>query len=499
MKELKVKNLNISTGGPVIILLCQEDAYEHGFNPGDRVQIKSKKGIFTAIVDIQTRLNSSNNIIEKGEAGIFTELKNKLSLKEKSKIKVNISTKPHSVYYINEKLHGKRLSFEKINTIIKDVVEKRLTDVEITYFVSSCFIHELNVDETVNFIKAMVKNGKTMKFNSEIIADKHCIGGVAGNRTTNLVVPIIAAAGIKIPKTSSRSITSPAGTADTMEVLSKVDLSIEKIKEVVDKTNGCICWGGSMDVAPSDDLLIKIEHPMSLDPVGQMLASVLAKKKASGSTHCLIDIPYGKGAKIKNKQKAKMLKHRFEVVGKRIDMNVKAVITDGSNPVGKGIGPALEARDILYTLMNSREGSEDLKEKSIILSGELLELCGIKEGEKKAREIFENGEAYKKMKEIIKVQGKKIIDPEKINIGPLKKSIKSNKKGIVRHIDNKTMSKIARMSGCPSIKSAGIFLHKKKSDKVAEGDVLYTIYSKNKEKLNDAYKEARENSGFEII
>jgi len=246
----------------------------------------------------------------------------------------------------------------------------------------------------------------------------NCVGGVPGNRTTMIIVPILTAAGFTIAKTSTRSITSPSGTADTMEVLAPVSHSLEKIKKIIKKTKGCIIWGGTLDLAAADDKLIKLERPLSLDPEGILLASILAKKLAVNSTHILIDIPYGKGAKIETKKEAKRLKRKFTHLGKLLGMQTKAIITDGSQPIGNGIGPALEAKDVLSVLSN--KGPEDLKKKSLLMSAKLLKMAGVKNSTKVAKKILESGKAYKKMQEIIKAQGGKKIDPEKIKIGKYK-------------------------------------------------------------------------------
>ena len=139
--------------------------------------------------------------------------------------------------------------------------------------------------------RAMIGSGTALDFGPGPIADKHCIGGVPGNRTTMVVVPILAALGLVVPKTSSRAITSPAGTADTMATLAEVSLAPERLHQVVRAAGACIAWGGALGLAPADDILITVERPMELDTEAQMVASILAKKKTVGATHVLIDIP----------------------------------------------------------------------------------------------------------------------------------------------------------------------------------------------------------------
>lgn len=318
----------------------------------------------------------------------------------------------------------------------------------------------------------------------------NCLGGVAGNRTTMVLVPIIAAAGLYIPKSSSRSITSASGTADTMEVLAPVDIPINELKKIVLKTKGSIVWGGGMNLAAADDKLIKIRHPLSLDPKGVMLASVLAKKKAVNATHVVIDIPIGRGAKVQDMNEAKDLADDFIHIGKELGMGIEAIITDGSDPIGIGIGPALECKDVLEVLDGA--GPYDLREKSCELAGKLLELCG-KVGKGRGRavaeELIQNGKAMKKFREIIEAQGgDPKVKVEDLPIGEHKYTVIAPKNGRINHIDNRMLSKIARAAGSPRDKGAGVALHAEGGDKVRKGDVLFEIYAENPAKLNFAIK-----------
>ena len=197
--------------------------------------------------------------------------------------------------------------------------------------------------ELLALVEAMARAGTQLNWPSPIVVDKHCIGGIPGNRTSMIVVPIVAAHGLTIPKTSSRAITSPAGTADTMEVLARVDVGIEEMKEVVAACRGCLVWGGHVNLSPADDILISVERPLSLDTREQMVASIMSKKLAAGSTHLLIDLPVGPTAKLANATEAMRLRKLFEFVGDHFGIAVEVITTDGRQPIGNGIGPVLEA------------------------------------------------------------------------------------------------------------------------------------------------------------
>ena len=479
--KLRVKHLGLSSGGPLIVIVHSLDAKKSGLSALDRVRLKHNKNEAIAVVNI-----SYNT--KQGYIGLFDEVIEKLNVKTNNDIEVHYENKPLSIGYITDKLSGGVLNENQIKEIIDDIVKNKLSEVEASYFIAGIYVHGLNEDEILSMIKAMVSEGKPIRWNKKIVLDKHSTGGTAGNRTTMIIVPIIAAAGICIPKTSSRAITAPAGTADSMEVLANVSFSADKIKEIVNKTNGCMVWGGTLDLASADDKLIKIEKTLGLDPEGSLLCSVLSKKKAVGATHVLIDVPYGEGAKINNKKKAKRLKKQFIRIGKRLGLKMKVILTDGSEPIGNGIGSSLEARDVLKVLRCEEDMPQDLKNKAVMMAGLMLEMVG-KGDEKTAKEILESGKAYSKMKEIIKAQGgNEKIKPSEIKLGKYSYVLTSKKTGVVKHIDNQLINQIARFSGAPGDKGAGVYLHVHRNDNVKIEDKLLTIYSENSDKLGHSLK-----------
>lgn len=478
----KVKLYPIESGKP-IVLLNEEDSRELGVYMSGRVEISFNGNIVTAIV------NTTKSFVKEGEIGIFEDVQKALKVKDGDVVNIKSTTTLKSVEFIRKKITGSVLHGHEIGAIISDVVDNKLSDIELSAFVTGGYIHGYSMDEIVSLTNAIVETGQQIDFGNDIV-DKHCIGGVAGNRTTMIIVPIIAAAGLTIPKTSSRAITSPAGTADTMEVLANVEFSIDEIKEIVIKTKGCIVWGGSVNLAPADDKIIRIEYPLSIDCEGHILASVMAKKKSIGSDYVIIDIPVGRGSKIVDVEKASELARKFIELGNRLDISVDCLITDGSSPIGNGVGPALEARDILLSLEN--KGPKNLINKSLDLAGVLLELSGrIEKGKGKdiAENILLSGKANKKMREIIGAQGgNPEISPHDIEIGKKEHVITANHKGDIRYIDNGSISHIARAAGAPKVKSAGIYLHVRVGDSVIVGDPLFTIYSNDNDKLNDAIR-----------
>ncbi|MFC1742207.1 AMP phosphorylase [Nanoarchaeota archaeon] len=497
--KFKVQDVDITTGGTLVAIMNRNDAGMLDLHTGDRLRITRGMNSAIAVLDIA----ESEKVVRRGYLGLMEEVLSKLGARQGSNVHISLEEKPKSIALIKKKLNGKRLSDNELFTIVDDIVKNKLTSVEITYFVAAGYVRGFSTEETVALTRAMINTGKILKLDCHPIIDKHCIGGVAGNRTTMVVVPILIAAGYCVPKTSSRSITSPAGTADTMEVLCDVNHDIDSIRKISGKVGGCMVWGGAVNLAPADDKIITVEHPLSIDAEGQLLASILAKKGSVSATHVLIDIPVGKGAKVEYLAKAKRLKKQFMRIGRRIGMKIKVVITDGSQPIGNGIGPSLEARDVLWLLGNYKEAPQDLKHKSLLLASEVFRSYPLhgrrpKDCFKLAKSLLESGKAWDVMQKIIKAQGAKLTDPKKIKLARFTHDYKAASDGKIVHIDNKSVSRIARVAGAPFDIEAGIFLHHHVGDTVKKGDKLFTIYAMNKQKLAYAQDYLKMYNGVEI-
>ncbi len=494
--RFKVKKLHVSTGDLNVAVLNYLDARELTFHRGDRIRLKKGRKEAIAIIDT----TNSEKVVPRGSIGLMDELLSYLKI-YKGIVEVLPEPVPGSIELIKKKLDGKRLCYNEYVEIIHDILYNKLTPLETAYFISGIYTHKMSLDEIAFLTKAIVNTGDIFSLNHKKVMDKHCVGGVPGNRTTMIVVPIIAAANLYIPKTSSRAVTSPAGTADTMEVLCKVSFSLKEMKNIVKKTYGCLIWGGSLNLAPADDKIIGVEKPLSLDAESQLLASIMSKKKSVSATNVVIDIPFGKGAKVETRKKALHLKNMFQLLGRKLNIKTEVMLTDGSQPIGNGVGPLLEARDVLYVLSRNKKRPLDLEKKSLIIAGKLLEL-GRKakrfRGIKLARKILESGRAYEKFHEIVRAQHGIMLEPDKIILARYKFDVKAPCSGKITNIDNKFISKIAVMAGAPKDKKAGIYLYKHKNDKVRYDDLLYTIYSESKEELNFALRQLKGYNGFMI-
>ena len=478
--KLKARSIDFETGGLPVIILNQQDAQSLGLHNSDRIKIDYKGKHLIAILDTTKKLAPA------GEAVINDEVCAKLKFKIGDSVDINPAGTPESVMFVKEKIHGGRLTHNKIKAIIEDVVERHLSDIELTAFVTALEIHGMSMDEIESLSRAMIETGKTISFPGKLV-DKHGIGGCSGDTTSMVLVPTVAASGLTIAKTSSRAITSPAGTADKMEVLAPVEFSVDEIHRIVKKVNACLVWGGTLELSPADDTFIKIEYPLGIDPL--LLPSIMSKKKAMGSKYLVIDMPTGRGAKMKTVGESVSLANDFIELGKRLGIEVSCGITFGEQPIGYGIGPALEAREAILTLQG--KGPKDLVEKVTHLSGILFDMVGKNsvDGKTHAMKLLQSGKSYKKMQQIIEAQGgNPKIKADDIPVGTKKIDIKSTKDGHVLWTKNAEIAAIAREAGAPKDKGAGIFLKKKNGDRVKKGETLFTIYSDSTHKLDSALK-----------
>ena len=475
--ELIAEVLNITAGGRRIAILGEETARLLGVHSSDRICITYCDQQIMAITNVATHF-------PKKRIGLYEEISETFGLKTDETVEVHLAALPESLRHVRAKLRGERLREHDMVTIVKDVVERHLSEVEIAAFLTALNIYGLSMGENEALSRAMVETGDMLDFGEAPILDKHSIGGLPGDKTSLLVVPIVAAAGFTIPKTSSRAVTSPAGTADRVETLCPVNLSISEIKAVVEKTNGCLVWGGALDLAPADDLFIQIEYPLGIDPL--LLPSIMSKKKAIGATHIAIDIPTGNGAKIKNMTEAYTLASDFVDLGMRLGLKIQCALTFGEQPIGYAVGPALEAQEALTALMGN--GPVDLIEKAVSLAGMLFEMVGVDGGRKKAEYMLKSGKAEQKLREIIEAQGGNAnVKPDELPVGTHKVEVTTDQAGRVLWISTADIVNIAKTAGAPRAKGAGVVLKAKLGEAVKKDGALLEIYAERSSKLESAF------------
>jgi len=489
----RVKHLCVDTLSEHVIFIHEAAvrAGNLGFRPLDRVVVRGKHPADGSEREVIGVLNfCRDEIISAEEIGLSEDAFHDLGLPEGAPVHATLSPAPASVDLVRRKLQGGRLDGEAFEAILSDVVRRRYSKVELSMFVLACALRELDLEEVVDYTRAMIATGDHLDFGAGPVADKHSIGGVPGNRTTMVVVPILVSLGIRVPKTSSRAITSPAGTADTMATLAEVALSPEKLRSVVEETGGCIAWGGALSLAPADDILITVERPMEIDTESQMVASILAKKKTVGATHFLLDIPVGKTAKVRSIPDAERLAALFHEVAGRIDLRIDTAITEARGPIGRGIGPRLEALDVLAVLSRAKEAPVDLREKSLYLAARLLEMTGALQaggGYREAQKALDSGAAERAFFRIVQAQGERALPPE----APFRVTVDSSADGRIGEIDCLEIARVAKLAGTPAHPAAGVRLLRGIGDVVSTGEPILEIHAMSQAQLGFARDFAR--------
>jgi AMP phosphorylase len=473
--DLRARHIDIGTRTPTV-LLHSRDAMELGAHPLDRVQIRTDGRTEIGIVEV------TDELVEAGEIGVTRPLGH-----VDGSVGVTLAPQPEAVSVLRKKLDDVELEDYELDRVVRDINDDRLNDVELTAFVTALYTHGLSRSEIHSLTTSMVDVGDTLSWDREVVADKHSIGGVAGNRTTPVVVPIVASAGLTIPKTSSRAVTSAAGTADTMEVFCGVEFGTDEIRSIVRKTGGCMVWGGAVDLSPIDDKMLRVSTPLSLDPPSQIVASVLSKKKSVGSTHVVVDIPYGEGTKVASLSAARELAEEFRAVGTRLDMRLECAITRGAEPIGNGVGPVLEARDVLGVLDGG--GPARLRNKALRLAQMVFECCSV---DADAETLLDSGRARETFGAIVAAQGgDPDVSRDDLVPGGETATVAADRGGVVTHVDNGLVNRLARHAGAPKDARAGVLLHVRGGEAIDPGDDLYTVHAETTAKLEAARTFAR--------
>jgi thymidine phosphorylase len=471
---LRLRRLGIDTYQESVVYMNRDChvCRAEGFRAQSRVNVVLGRRHVTATLNIV-----SPNLLSENEASLSEHAWYLLQATEGDAIEIEHPEPLESLSALRKKVYGGRVELASWQQIIGDVVAGHYSDLQLAALVTACAGDHLDLSETVALTRAMAEAGDRLEWNRQPVVDKHCVGGLPGNRTTLIVVPIVAAAGLIIPKTSSRAITSPSGNADTMEVIAPVDLSAEHMRRVVEQEGGCIVWGGGhVNLSPADDLLIRVEQPLDFDSEGQLVASVLSKKIAAGSTHVLIDMPVGPTAKVRSVEAARRLSDRFLAVAAQLGVHVRIHLSDGTQPVGRGIGPALEARDVLTVLRGDPGAPQDLRERALTIAAAILEFSPtIPSGQARARadEILTSGGALKKFKAICLAQGGWQEPP----VAPLSRAVIAQHAGECVNIDNRRIARVAKLAGAPQAPTAGVDMVVRLGQWCEKGVPLYHVHA----------------------
>lgn len=486
---LRVRCLDLDTRERPVVLLRKDSPLcrSEGFTAHARIRLESAHEVVIAEL-----FQTGSALLAMDEIGLSTAAWRKLQVRDGEHVHASHPRPLHSVHHVRGKVYGRPFSAKALASIMRDIVKGRYDEIELAMFLTAIAARALDDEELVALTGAMVEVGERLSWDTPVLMDKHCVGGLPGNRTTPLVVAVAAANGLVIPKTSSRAITSPAGTADTMEMLAPVNLDLGSMRRVVESEGGCVVWGGSVRLSPVDDMLIRVARVMDLDAEAQLVASVLSKKIAAGATHLVLDLPVGDTAKIRSRDHAEKLGRRLESVARAFDIETRIVITDGRQPVGRGIGPALEAHDVLAVLQNEEHQPRDLRERAVVLAGELLEMGGAAlpgKGRSLALATLESGAAWRKFKAICEAQGGLRTPPA----AACREAVVAPHDGRVAHFDNRRLSRVAKLAGAPAAPAAGLELHVHLGDRIEKGEPLYTIHAETRGELEYAHEFAGDN------
>jgi len=482
-QRCSLRRLGIDTGDERVVFLRSDSPIcrSEGFDPRTRIQLHVGGRELIAMLDV-----IHGDLLASNEAGL-----SEAAWKALDPIPVDRATFTHpptveSLAILRRKIHGHELDDQQFDAIISDMLDHKYSSTELAAFVSACCGDRLSDRETISLTRAMVDAGSRLRWANDVVVDKHCIGGLPGNRTTPIVVAIVTSLGFMMPKTSSRAITSPAGTADTMEMLAPVTLDLLSMQRTVERTGGCIVWGRSVNFSPADDVLIRIERTLDVESEGQLVASVLSKKIAAGATRVLIDIPVGPTAKVRSASEAGALAALLQEVGTSFGLQVRTLFTDGHAPVGRGIGPALEAHDVLAVLRSDRDAPQDLRTRALHLAAELIRFASPAYNDQSAMhavtDALDSGAAWRQFVAICEAQGG-LRTPGK---APYQQPIQATRSGTVVNIDNRRLAKAAKLAGAPHAPLAGITVSAHLGQVVLRDEPLFTLHAETRGQLDYA-------------
>jgi thymidine phosphorylase len=461
----------------------------------------AKIEISAGAASIRTRVQVIDlpDLLDSGAIGLSGEAFAEFGVPEGSEVTIRRTPSPESRAALTRKIQGGELSEEQYSTLIRDIVESRYPEGEVAAFLVAA-TQNLSDDEVVALARVRTRFTQRITWPDKIVVDKHSMGGIPGSRITLIVVPIVAAhGGFLMPKTSSRAITSAAGTADAMEALANVELGPAEFRVCLEKAGACIAWNGRLNHSVVDDVMNAITRPLGIDSNRWSVASILSKKFTAGSTHVIVDLPFGRRAKLKSEADALELAELFESVGRGLGLTVQAFATDGSKPIGRGIGPALEARDVIWALDNDPQAPADLVEKALFFVSRILAwdpaIGSVEAGRHRAEQLLRSGAARKAFDRIIDAQGRR---SPPVMPGRLIHTFHADRAGAISEIDGWAITEIARRAGAPLDKAAGVDILRNAGDTVACGEPLFVIHASAQGDLEEATRLARNSRCYVI-
>ncbi len=491
---LSLKHISINSFNENIIYLHKDcEAYKV-----DEISNMTKVEVHGGVTPIFGFLEiiEDDGILATNELGLNNEAFKLINLPEGADVSLTIAPQPPSIPFIKRKMLGNILSETEYVAIINDISNHRYSNIDTAAFLIATGSF-MTAPETLSLTQSLVGNKVFHWDNENIVVDHHCLGGIPGNKTDIIITAIIAAYGMPILKTASRSITSCAGVADTFSVLANVDLDEQKIRQLIENERGVIVDYNTLPLVSACKMLSSIERTLGISQQHNIVSEILAIKLASGVTNLVLDIPVGPTSRIKSIENAVQIRKLVEYIGDMLSLKIDAVITDGSEPIGYGVGAVLEARDVMKVLRNRDDAPQDLREKSLFLAGRILEfdpkLRG-GQGYLVAKEILQSGRALEAINRIIYNQGK----APQARLGNLTREITATRSGIVDSINNQRITHLGILAGAGQYPGAGFDLLKKVGDSVSAGEPLYIIHSTNSNDFAMANSAIDSDNGYEI-
>lgn len=436
-------------------------------------------------------------ILQEDEIGLNTEAFEALACGEGEDVEINLSPPPKSLEYIKRKISGDILSSKEYSEIMKDIMDGRYSKMDIAVFLVSCLSYSSS-NELVSLIQSMVSNNKLNWDEYSIVVDSHTFGEVMGNSVDLIILAIISAYGLPIAKTCIGSTLSASSVADTIGVMTNIYQDDDKFQGYVRKNRGAIAYYDTLSISYINGYLRDVAEQLQIDKNEFIIISMLSMIYSTGLSHALIDIPVGKYTRVKDISEAIRIKKQIEYICKELGIFIEVVITDGSEPIGSGIGSVLEMRDVVRVLRNSKAAPQDLRDKSLFLAGRILEFdpnVSGGQGYAVAKELLEKGRAWLSFQKIILSQGRK----KNFVLGQHKFEVIASVSGIINEINGLIINKICMIAGSTQCVGAGVDLYKKIGDEVVKGDILYTIYSCNSSDLEQATFLAKNDDGYTIL
>lgn len=398
----------------------------------------------------------------------------------------------NAVDIITLKRDGKELTGDQIRAFIQGATDGTILDYQLSAWLMAVFINGMNARETADLTMAMVASGQHLDLSAigGIVGDKHSTGGV-GDKTTLVVAPLVAAAGVPIAKMSGRGLGFSGGTIDKLESIPGMNcaLTTEQFIEGV-KSIGLVVAAQTGDLAPADGILYKMRDvTATVDSLPLIASSIMSKKIAAGANAVVLDVKVGSGAFMKTLDSARALAEAMRDIGSNVGLQVRAVLSEMDQPLGWSVGNALEVKEAVATLRG--EGPDDLVEVSLIIGANLLQMAGkvqtIEEGKNRLRECLESGAGLTKLREFIEYQGGDtsfIDDPSLLPEAPVKRELCATESGWLAGITAEIVGYASVEIGAGRKKksdkidhSVGFVFHVKTGDRIKQGTPLVTIHA----------------------